>query len=111
MKTTRVTVAIVTATLVLLWTGRVVRAQDPVKVDPTHYKVQFENDQVRVLRIHYGPHEKSVMHEHPASVVVFLTNAHTKFTMFRWQDRTTESQGRRDSLVGRGEASARKPER
>jgi hypothetical protein len=26
--------------------------------------VEFENDQVRVLRITYGPHEKSVMHAH-----------------------------------------------
>ena len=26
-------------------------AQDPVKVDAKHYKVEFENDQVRVLRI------------------------------------------------------------
>ena len=25
-------------------------AQDPVKVDPKHYKVVFENSQVRVLR-------------------------------------------------------------
>jgi hypothetical protein len=46
-------------------------AQDPVKVDPQHYKVIFENDQVRVLKIHYGPHEKSVMHSHPDSVVVY----------------------------------------
>jgi hypothetical protein len=36
-------------------------AQDAVKVDPKHYKVEFENDQVRVLRITYGPGEKSVM--------------------------------------------------
>ena len=50
-------------------------AQDPVKVDSKHYKVEFENDQVRVLRISYGPHEKSVMHEHPASVAIFLTDA------------------------------------
>ena len=55
-------------------------AQDAVKVDPKHYKVEFENDQVRVLRITYGPHEKSVMHEHPASVAVFLTDGHVKFT-------------------------------
>jgi len=26
-------------------------AQDATKVDSTHYKVEFENDQVRVLRI------------------------------------------------------------
>ena len=56
-------------------------AQDPVKVDAKHYKVMFENDQVRVLRIHYNPKEKSVMHEHPASVVVFLNTSKAKFTL------------------------------
>jgi len=40
-------------------------AQDAAKVDPKHYKVEFENSQVRILRIHYGPHEKSVMHSTP----------------------------------------------
>jgi hypothetical protein len=56
-------------------------AQDPVKVDPKHYKVEFENAQVRVLRAHYGPHEKSVMHEHPDSVGVYVTDAKVKFTL------------------------------
>jgi quercetin dioxygenase-like cupin family protein len=56
-------------------------AQDPVKVDAKHYKVEFENDQVRVLRITYGPHEKSVMHAHPANVAVFLTDSSAKFTL------------------------------
>jgi quercetin dioxygenase-like cupin family protein len=56
-------------------------AQDPVKVDAKHYKVEFENDQVRVLRITYGPHEKSVMHAHPASVAVFLSDVSVKFTL------------------------------
>lgn len=55
-------------------------AQDAAKVDPKHYKVEFENDQVRVLRITYGPGEKSVMHAHPAGVAVFLTDAQAKFT-------------------------------
>jgi quercetin dioxygenase-like cupin family protein len=55
-------------------------AQDPVKVDPKHYKVEFENEQVRVLRITYGPGEKSVMHDHPANVAVFLTDIQGKFT-------------------------------
>lgn len=53
---------------------------DPVRVDPKHYKVELENDKVRVLRIQYGPHEKSVMHGHPAAVAVFLTDGHTRFT-------------------------------
>src|SRR6266853_3129964 len=56
-------------------------AQDPVKADAKHYKVEFENDQVRVLRIQYGPHEKSSMHAHPNSVAVFLTDASAKFTL------------------------------
>jgi quercetin dioxygenase-like cupin family protein len=60
--------------------GSAAFAQDPVKVDPKHYTVAFENSQVRVLKIHYGPHEKSVMHKHPDSVVTFLTDVHVKFT-------------------------------
>ena len=46
-------------------------AQDAAKVDPKHYKVEFENDRARVLRINYVPGEKSVMHEHPANVPYF----------------------------------------
>lgn len=57
----------------------VVRAQDPVKVDAKHYKVDFENDQVRVLKIHYAPHEKSVMHEHPDAVAIFITGGNARF--------------------------------
>ncbi len=49
-------------------------AQDAVQVDPQRYSVVFENDQVRVLRITYGPGEKSVMHHHPDAVAVFLTD-------------------------------------
>ncbi len=54
--------------------------QDPVKVDPTHYKVEFQNRHVRVLRIRYGPGERSVMHGHPAGIGVHLTDAHARFT-------------------------------
>jgi beta-alanine degradation protein BauB len=53
-------------------------AQDPVKVDPKHYKVESENAQVRILHIHYGAHEKSVMHSHPDSVVTYLSDANTR---------------------------------
>ena len=57
-----------------------VSAQDAVKVDPKHYSVISENDRVRILKVHYGPHEKSVMHSHPATVAVFLTDAKAQFT-------------------------------
>jgi hypothetical protein len=52
-----------------------------VKTDPKQYQVAFENDQVRVLRITYGPHEKSAMHSHPAGMVVFVNDSHAKFAM------------------------------
>lgn len=63
-----------------LLVGPAARAQDPVKVDPKHYQVEFENDAVRILRIHYGVGEKSVMHEHPDGVVIYLTDAETTMT-------------------------------
>ncbi len=66
---------------VCLFAAALASAQDPVKVDPAHYKVEFENSQVRILRIHYGPHEKSVMHSHPNSVVVYLSDGTIRFTM------------------------------
>ena len=53
---------------------------DPVKVDAKHYKVEFENVKVRVLRISYAAGEKSVMHYHPDSVAVFLTDGKTRMT-------------------------------
>lgn len=68
----------------------IVFAQDPTSVDAKHYKVLLENDQVRVLRIHYNPKEKSVMHEHPASVVVFLNTSKARFTL---PDGTTMTDG------------------
>jgi quercetin dioxygenase-like cupin family protein len=55
-------------------------AQDPLKVDRKHYKLEFENDDVRVIRIRYAPGEKSVMHGHPKSVTVFLTDCAGRFT-------------------------------
>lgn len=55
-------------------------AQDPVKVDGNHYKVEFENAQVRVLRVQVGPGEKSIMHRHPNAVAIFMTDVNGKFT-------------------------------
>ena len=65
---------------VWLCAAPMVLAQDAVKADPKHYTVISENDQVRILRVHYGPHEKSVMHSHPNLAVVFLTDFKGKFT-------------------------------
>jgi hypothetical protein len=47
---------------------------DPAVVDNAHYKVEFENEYVRVLRIHYGPNEKGQTHEHILNRVVLYLN-------------------------------------
>ena len=70
----------------IVWLGIVVclavsaAAQDPIKTEPKHYKLDFENDKVQVVSVHYGPHEKSNLHEHPGGVVVALTEGHLRFT-------------------------------
>ncbi|HTS08282.1 MAG TPA: hypothetical protein VMP68_22110, partial [Candidatus Eisenbacteria bacterium] len=69
------------AVAVCLSVARVAVAQDAVKADPKHYSVISENDEVRILKVHYGAHEKSVMHSHPNAVVVYLTDGKTKMTM------------------------------
>ncbi len=55
-------------------------AQDPVVVNADHVKVEFQNDQVRVLRNRYAPGEKSSFHTHPARVGVWMTDTHTRST-------------------------------
>jgi hypothetical protein len=81
--------------------------QDPVRVDPKHYKVELENDRVRVLRIKYGSHEKSVMHGHPALVGVFLTDGHCRFT---YPDGKTEDIGAKVGQVMAFDALVHLPE-
>lgn len=70
---------VLVSTLFFLCAASAVTAQDPVKVDSNHYKVEFENEEVRVLRIKVGPHEKSIMHQHPNAVAIFMTDATGRF--------------------------------
>ena len=53
-------------------------AQNPTVVEPKHYMLQFQNEHVEVVYIHYGAHETSVLHAHPAGVVVNLTGGHLR---------------------------------
>lgn len=54
--------------------------EDPVRVDARHYRVDFEDDKVRVLQCKYGTGERSVMHGHPESIAIFLNDARFRFT-------------------------------
>ena len=71
-------------------------AQDPVKVDPAHHKVELENEDVRVLRITFGPGEKAPAHDHPNSVAVFLSDGVNRLTT---DGKSTENPQKRGDVV------------
>jgi hypothetical protein len=52
-------------------------AQDPFKIAPQAYKLQFENEYVKVTRVRYAPNEKIPAHEHTltASAYVYLNDS------------------------------------
>jgi quercetin dioxygenase-like cupin family protein len=48
---------------------------DPLRVDPGHYTLEFENPQVRVVRSKIPPHGVTAMHAHSTDrVTIFLTD-------------------------------------
>src|SRR5258708_22822876 len=47
-------------------------AQDPFRVAPRNYKLEFENQWVRVVRVRYGTHDKTAVHDHPATPAVYV---------------------------------------
>jgi len=40
-------------------------ARDPLAVDPKHFKLEMDNNQVRVLRLHLGKGEKTAIYQEP----------------------------------------------
>jgi quercetin dioxygenase-like cupin family protein len=81
--------AVFALAFVLSWSGTTL-AQDPLKVDPTHYKVILENASVRVLKIDYPAGAKSVMHQHPDAIVVPLGPSKVQFNMPDGKSQTQE---------------------
>lgn len=61
--------------LFALFLSGIALTDEATVADPKRYKVEFENDKVRVIRVNYGAKEKSVMHTHGPNVAVFLTDA------------------------------------
>ncbi|MEO8025791.1 MAG: hypothetical protein ABI823_04935 [Bryobacteraceae bacterium] len=46
--------------------------QSPFVAAPDHYKLEFENEWVQVVRVSYGPHGNSPMHDHPEQPTVMI---------------------------------------
>jgi hypothetical protein len=55
--------------------------EDPLKMSPSVYKLEFENAQVRVMRVKFPAHGSVPEHEHALNrVVVYLTDQDSKLT-------------------------------
>jgi beta-alanine degradation protein BauB len=48
------------------------KADDPLKAAPGMYKLDFENDQVRVMEVTFKPGEKIAKHTHPSAHFVYV---------------------------------------
>jgi quercetin dioxygenase-like cupin family protein len=73
---------------------------DAPKADPTHHKVEFENEYVRIVRAVIPPHEKTALHDHPSLVSVFITDADLKITA---QDgKVSETHAKKGTAAWRG---------
>ena len=47
-------------------------AQDPLKILPDSYRLELENEWVRVVRVRYEPHAKLPAHDHPALPTAYV---------------------------------------
>ena len=66
-------------------------ALDPLRVDPERYKLEFENSQVRVIRVRIAPRESVAMHEYVLNRLVFyLTDLNVRETSPEGKVRVTE---------------------
>ena len=76
-------------TVAILFVATRVAAQDPTKAAPDSYKLQFENDFVKVLRVSYAPRSKVPVHDHsrfPAAYVYLSDSGPIRFVHSGWYD-------------------------
>jgi hypothetical protein len=54
--------------------------RDPVIVDPEHFRVDFQNEQVRVVHLSIKGTEQTRMHEEPAVLAVCIKECHVRLS-------------------------------
>lgn len=62
----------------MLFYAAMLAAQNPVQTDPAHFRLEYEDDRVRVLRFRLMPGEKSPVHEHNTRITVVVTGSRLK---------------------------------
>ena len=66
-------------------------AQDPIKTLPDSYKVEFENEYVRVVRAHYAAGAKLPEHTHPGGTTVYVYLNDSEGVVFRHSGRSNRA--------------------
>jgi quercetin dioxygenase-like cupin family protein len=89
----RTSMRILPLLLFLSATSIIVSAQDPIKVDPAHYHVLFENAHMRVLEYRAKPGDAAPMHSHPAYMIYVTAAGRTKVTLPNGEMKIDESAG------------------
>ncbi|HEX6126544.1 MAG TPA: cupin domain-containing protein [Pyrinomonadaceae bacterium] len=72
----------------LLFLSITVAPQDPTKTAPDSYRLQFDNEFVKVLRVTYPPHSKVPVHDHsrfPAAYVYLSDSGPIRFVHSGWE--------------------------
>ena len=68
-----------------------ISAQDPTKTLPDSYKVQLDNDYVRVVRVHYDAGAKLPDHTHPPGTTVYVYLNDSEGVVFRHSGNNTRA--------------------
>jgi quercetin dioxygenase-like cupin family protein len=79
------------------------KVEDSTVAAPDHYKVEFENEYVRVVRVTYNPGEQSSIHSHRPLVGVTLTGGQGVFTDIQGNKETRPENFAGDVLADNGE--------
>jgi hypothetical protein len=66
-------------------------AQDPLKTLPESYRIQFENDWVRVVRVHFDAGAKLPEHTHPAGTTAYVYLNESDGVVFRHSGRISRA--------------------
>ena len=91
-------------------TTTVVSAQHATVSAPGAYRTQFENDFVRVVRVHYGPNERVPEHEHVAVNTVYIYLNASGPVQFRHIKGATHIANRQPTVAGSFRVSRGGPE-
>jgi hypothetical protein len=68
-----------------------VSAQDPTKTLPESYKVELDNEQVRVVRVHYAAGAKLPEHTHPGGTTVYVYLNDSEGVVFKHSGRSNRA--------------------